>query len=300
VHLLLHRVEALVETTNCSSLDLLAQHLLVRIRQAAAPTTTMALANHLDLDPELVEALLARLLANGRIETTGDRSFQAVGNGAGAAAFPYQRERRVFYFVDARPPFFLALPSDATWPVHAPSAWRFDLASLRACLERPDAWKQGHRFPTEVRQLVWPLASDDPDHWRAVPLDRAEQTLLLLVETEEGHLQGLRVHPENWALSADVVLDVPPSSELVGLLKGEARQEDWRQAWQGWCQQRGVTAAESDGCRLEPGGGRLLIRGSQRLLDRLRQSRSDILRGDTWLFAGAGRVRQAAVVDLVT
>jgi hypothetical protein len=74
--------------------------------------------------------------------------------------------------------------------------------------------------------------------------------------------------------------------------------EDWRLAWQGWCQQRSLPAAEVETCRFEPVDHRLVVRVPTRLMERLRQGRSEATRGDAWLLAGSGRVRHAAQIEL--
>ena len=44
---------------------------------------------------------------------------------------------------------------------------------------------------------------------------------------------------------------------------------------------------------------RLIVRAPARLADRLRQGRSEALRGEAWLLAGTGQIRHAALIDLV-
>jgi hypothetical protein len=189
---------------------------------------------------------------------------------------------------------FLPLAAGAATPLPPPGGWRFDLAVLEGCLARPAEWKRGHGFPPDLARLLWPRDVAGEEAWQAVPLDRPEQALLLLAETAGGELVGLGVRAEGWALSPEPVLRMPAGGEALAALGAEARPEDWRAAWLGWCQQRHVPAAEAEACKLEPAGHRLLVRPPPRLLDRLRPA----LRGEAWLLAGTGRVRAAAAVEL--
>jgi hypothetical protein len=246
------------------------------------PPDAAPLAAELDLEPNLAAALLKQLNERRRVEQA------TVG----------RRERLAFYFADTRPPLYLPLDPRAAVPLPPPAGWRFELGVLEACLTRSDEWKAQHGFPAEVSRLVWSKGAVDVANWREVPLDRPEQAYLLLVEGADGVVQGLNVQPPAWGLAQEPVLTLPAGGEAIAPLVGEVGADAWRQAWVAWCQQRSLPASEVDACKLEPAGHRLVVRAPARLAERLRQSKSEALRGEAWLLAGSGRVRPAALVDV--
>src|SRR5262249_28239985 len=135
--------------------------------------------------------------------------------------------------------------------------------------------------------------------WREVILARPEQLFLALAQApadEGGGLLGFAVRPDGWVLEREApVLALPAGwrEALAGLVE-EPPPEAWRQAWQAWCQPRGVPAPECEACRLEPAGAALVVRAPRRLVERLRAARSDAVKGEAWLLAGAGRCRASA------
>jgi hypothetical protein len=135
------------------------------------------------------------------------------------------------------------------------------------------------------------------DDWRWVPLVRAEQALLVVVQTAAG-LLGFPVRAEGWNVDRQPVLSVPGGVEAVSPLLDEVGVDAWKQSWQAWCQQRSIPAGEADACKLELSDHRLLVRAPGRLIERLRAGRSDALKGEAWLLAGSGAVRATAMIDL--
>jgi hypothetical protein len=303
-HLVLHRVEALVEVTSPTPLSALARGLLAAVGHAGDPSNLEVVAATLGLDRDLAAALAGTLVRdgligpspNGQLGPLTDAGRAALAGGRAAT----REERRVFYFADTRPPAYLPLPPIAATPLPPPSGWRFDLSALEGCLAKPDEWKARHDFPREVVRLVWERGSVDERNWHAVPLDRPEQALLLLVETGRNELVGLGIRADTWALVREPLMRLPFDGELIAALGGEVRLDEWRAAWLAWCQQRSFPASDAEACKLEPAGHKLLVKPPSRLMERLRQARSEALRGEAWLLAGSGRARPAALVEVVS
>jgi hypothetical protein len=300
-HLILHRVEALVEVDQPGPLAGLARAALAFLARQQGALSPAALAAGLDLELTLVATLLGRLREGGLVEFAGSDSAARPtpagreflqGRPAG------RQERRSFYFTDTRPPVYLPLTPQAALPLPPPGGWRFDLGALEACLARPAEWKRRHGFPAEVVRLIWSKGSVDARTWREVPLDRPEQVYLLLVEVAYGTVLGLSVQPGGWELVREPAVRLPAGAEVVESLAGEAGADAWRQAWLAWCQQRSLPAGEVEACKLEPAGHRLVVKAPGRLVERLRHAKSEALRGEAWLLAGTGRVRPAALIEV--
>jgi hypothetical protein len=294
-HLLLHRVEALVEAVADRPLDALTRGLLVLLARSG-PTDAHRLAAALAVDRPLLAELLGNLEAAG-LACSAEGIWRATPAGQSAALRPTEPvtepRRRSFYFVDAPEPAFVPLAPAATTPLMPPPGWSFDLGVLDACVRRPAGWKAERGFPADVTRLVHPANLADEGAWRAVPLDRAEQALLVLIE-REGRLIGLPVQADSWSLGREPAL----SLSLSAIWFDPGGADAWRQAWQVWCQQRSLPAAEVDSCHLELDGHRLRVRAPGRLVERLRAQRSDAVKGEAWLMAGADRVRGVARLDL--
>jgi hypothetical protein len=286
----LHRVEALVRVAQRRPLDPLRTALLGQL-SAGTPV------NRLGVDFHLLGLWLAAHSADGLIEPAGggwrltERGRAALDSGAYAASV---EERRTFTFLEkedrTRPPRFVPLQGQEA--VFAPPPdWRFDPATLDACIRRPLEWKKRHGFPTDVEAVAPPSGSGAaPADWRRVILDRAEQITLVFVPSADGWF-GYAVRPEGWALQTTAPVLVLPREEAPA---EEPSMESWREAWRGWCQGRGLSAGEAEGCRMEPLEDRVRAVAPRRLAERLASERND-----AWLLAGTGSVRVAAVLEIV-
>jgi hypothetical protein len=59
-----------------------------------------------------------------------------------------------------------------------------------------------------------------------------------------------------------------------------------------------LPSADIERCSTQLLDARLLIQAPHRLIDRLRMSRSDALKGEAWVLMGDGPVRRAAVLEV--
>jgi hypothetical protein len=138
-----------------------------------------------------------------------------------------------------------------------------------------------------------------------VILVQPEHLLALLAmlrpETGDERLVGFGVRPEGWQLDA-----AHPAfrlgagwQETFPELAAEPSREALAEAWRAWCQPRGLPQAETDACTCQRQGWRLRVRAPRRLVDRLRAARSDALKGEAWLLAGAGSLRCLVLLEVV-
>ena len=318
-HLLLHHVEALAAVACPHPLDPLQAALLqalslpppggCRENGDLAPSPLARLG----LDRQLLARLLHALTTAGLVRPAGRDRWELTDEGRQAqragAFVTRTRERRAFYFVNGsavqRPPHFLALDRPPAAPLPPPEGWRFDAAVLEECVRQAPEWKRRFRFPTEVESVLGASAPGAAPDWRRVILDRPEQLFLVLVQTAaEGggpSLLGFGVREEGWVLErgAPVLALAEGVEEVFPDLAAEPPAEAWRRAWGAWCQPRGLPPDEVEACRLEQAGHRLLVHAPPRLVDRLRAARSDAVKHEAWLLAAAGRIREAAQVELV-
>jgi hypothetical protein len=244
-------------------------------------------------------------------------------------------ERRSFVFRDGAaagpgPPFLpLRDNSAAPWP--APEGWSFDVRALQACVRQSVEWKKRRGFPLDVDGIheLSPARSDaagaggvsppssitngeptaglhpptpcpHPPLWQRVVVDRAEHLLAVLVRTADNQLLGYAVRQEGGRLDADrpaFALDAD-WPEVFPELTADVPPEVWRSLWQNWCQVRGLPAGDAKASTLERVGPRLRVGIPRHLLERLRATRSEALRGEAWLLAGEGLVRAAAQLQL--
>jgi hypothetical protein len=268
------------------------------------------LRERLQVDRPVLVRLLHGLVGLGLIES-GNVSWQPTPLGRRALEEDGLNlstcDRRVFYFVDnqslGQPPHYLSLtPPPGPLPSTNESG-PFDPALLEECIRQTSEWKDRHRFPAEV-EAIERFRPEEASSWRSVILDRPELLPVAWIETAPTaagpRLLGFGVRADGWNLEVKTpVLALPEGwSEALPDVAEEPAAEVWRQAWLAWCQPRGLPIGEVEACRLEPAGTQLRVRAPERLLDRLRQARSDAVKGEAWLLVGSGRTRVAAQIDL--
>lgn len=307
-HLLLHRVEAAVVVARPPPQERLDRLLLEALAARPGPASAALLAADLHLDAQVLRRLLAGLESAGLARSSAAgweptaAGREAAAGRRGAATL---HERRAFYFAEGPASHpgarFLPLDRPPTSPFSEGGDWSFDPAMLAACAARPAEWKERHGFPAEVAGVAGPAPRGGA--WQQVPVDRAEQLVGLFALCGDGaaeSLVGLPVQPGGWQLQAERPLLALGASwrELLPELADEPGVPAWREAWRTWGELRGLPPADLEACALERKGVRLRVRAPQPLAEQLRSSRAEFARGETWLLAGEGRVRCAAVVEL--
>jgi hypothetical protein len=305
----IHRVEALAAVRRRKSLDPLRRALLrfLSVSPASVPAGGESPWSALQVEPAFLGQLLRGLAAQGLVESgAGNEVLTAAGRLALEEGTVLEAgcERRTFTFVDRtaaqHPPHFLPLaPTAAGTPAEG---WPFDPAVLADCARRDTAWKARWGFPAEVEAILLPGGPDEaevPD-WQRVVLDRPEEVTALLVERLPAALTAFAVQPPNWVLQhAAPILELGQGwEEALGDLAATPTAEQWKQAWQAWCQPRSLPPAEVEACRLEVAGHLLRVQAPHRLVERLKATRRDAVKQEAWLLAGAGRSRAAARISL--
>lgn len=308
-HLLLHRIEALSRRTQLTQPD--PFHLLMLKALALAPPPTLAaLAERLHLDRQVIGQVLRTLTTEGLVEGETAPALTALGREALARGeYPQPiHERRVFYFVDGEradgAPSFLSLTNAAPVPWPATADWRFDVTLLAAGIAQSEEWKRQHGFPLDVEQ-VFDVQSDapaagQPEAWRRVILDRPERLAIALVRSDNDRLLGFTIRQDGWSILTDApILNLGPDWAEVFPRLTEAAVTDWQQAWRTWCQPRGLAEGTAEAVNLRHEGHRLRVTVSAPLLEHLRATRSEALKGEAWVLMGSGTMRAAAVLEIV-
>ncbi|MBL8796843.1 MAG: hypothetical protein JNM56_23280 [Planctomycetia bacterium] len=303
-HLLLHRVEALVESQQTARPEALPLAVLKALVLFPGEPLS-ALDRRLHLGPQALRPVLNQLCQDGLAQAdAAGWSPTPLGRRAAEQGDYVRpaRARRAFHFRAAPDgtAHFLHLEAPAAVPWTPPADWHFEPATLARCLEQPADWKRRHAFPLEVEQLLGPEPAAPA--WQRVIVDRPErQPVLLLLDAAGDRLLGFAVKAETWSLHADRPLfDLEAGGrDVFPDLGPPPTEDDWRQAWREWCQPRGLAALTDDAHRLEPSGPTLQVAVTPRLLERLRAIRSDALRDEAWLLVGDGPLRPAAQLKIV-
>jgi hypothetical protein len=177
---------------------------------------------------------------------------------------------------------------------------------LEACVRQSQTWKKQYGFPDDVHEILGSTARPSTAAaWRQVVVDRPERlpVLLVLADTAAGepYLQAFTVRQEGWHLQAShpvFTLHGDWSDSFPGLTDRPS-ETTCRLAWRSWCQARGHSAEEVEACATLPDGLHLHIKAPAVLVDRLRASRSDALKGEAWILVGEGSLRAALLLDMV-
>jgi DNA-binding MarR family transcriptional regulator len=315
-HLLLHRVEALASMHLLSPLEPIPVFALKALALGAG-ASLRELGQRLHLGPSLLRQLLRRLESEGLVQRQPQDTWSLTEMGRQGLRegrrMQTRQERRAFYFVETEQPSrpchylnFVSPPAALPWP--AGDDWKFEPSQLHACVGKAPDWKRQVGFPLEVHEImsgdIPPESAHASEEWKRVILDRPERLpiafVLVPASERQEQLLGFGVKPEGWVLDcAEPALALDHWREIFPELAVDLAMEDWRNAWRGWCQPRGLPAAEVDACVLERQGYRLQVTAGPRLVERLRAARSDVFKGEAWLLAGTGRLRTAAQIDLV-
>jgi hypothetical protein len=305
-HILLHRVEALVRRTLAIRVDPL-QALVLQALAVTPGESLQALQARLHLDRQLLERLLCALESAGLSRLEGgwqstDLGRQALDQGTQEQQI---RERRVFYFVEQersdQHAHFLPFADPPTLPWAASSEWRFDVGLLSACVTRPVEWKRRFGFPLDVEAV----AGNEPglqgaEAWHGVILDRPERLAVVLTLPQDGsnRLLGFAAQEKGWALASRsplFALDEGWREAFPGLAVDLPLPTSWTDAWRAWAQAHGWAKGDAEQVQLRPEGHRLLATVPRALAERLR---GEAIKGETWLLAGSGRLKAAAVVEV--
>jgi hypothetical protein len=306
-HLLLHRVEALARCIEQVRPDPL--HQLVLKALSLDPEASLDhLAGRLHLDRQVLGRVTQLLQVEGLVGTNA-RTLTAAGQLAlNRTEYPRAvRERRTFTFVEpetaGRPPAFVALGEAPTVPWPAESEWQFNSRRLSECVSQTASWKQSRGFPTDVEEIL--LETSGPDAWRRVVVDRPERLAAVLVHSSAGNggdrLLGFAVRQDGWTLHSESPLLTLGAHwpEVLPQLVEPHSPDTWLQAWRAWCQSRNLANADTETVGVHADGYTLRVQAAPRLLERLRSARNEALKGEVWLLAGNGRMRPAALLEVV-
>ena len=305
--LLLHRLDALVSVAQPAALDPLRLGLLRHLTASNG-----ASLDALRLDRALLHRLLVELERDGLLgqqRTATEAGRRAAADGTFTARVP---QRLSFYFVDNaccnRPSHFLHLNRPPGGPAPVVADWHFDAALLAACVEQSPQWKARHQFPPDVLAVhgAGPERPGEPPAWQRVPIDHAEQALLAMVlvpgDGESLALHGFTVRAEGWSLFREAPLFSLTEgwAEVFPEVAAGPAADAWRQAWEQWCEPRGVAKADADACTLSPHEEKLHVRVPRPVMDRLRVARGDPLKHEACLLAGTARARAMALLEVET
>jgi hypothetical protein len=310
-HLLLHHLEALARLEQPCPLDAVNRHLLEFLLLVPGQTAEH-LAARLHVGRRLIGDLLREMAGDGLVcsdaasgWTVTERGALAIEQGCFARI---THERRNFYFVKpeqpAQVPPFLCLNGVRGLPWSAEDNWHYDRGALVACLARDQAWKTRHNFPLDIAGIVDLDEPGAPPLWQRVIIDRPERLTVVVVrigsEPQNDGLLGFAVHQDGWVLQvAQPAFNLAADwSEVLRECSMEPSLDAWREAWSAWCRPRDLPANDVAACQLERRDYRLLVAAPSRLVERLRAARSDVFKGESWVLAGQGRLRPAALLEL--
>jgi hypothetical protein len=320
-YLFLHRVEAPVIFSHAKKIDrfslLVLQALEMDARcngtEAAAPL--QRLQTRLYFDRPVILQILRTLQVEGLadIQPDGSWALSARGRlGIKNGEVPVEScERRVFHFLErcdsvgarSHPPHFLNMRGGAGTPWPPGDAYPFDVSIVRHCTEQAEAWKQQFGFPLDIRRIPDLADGDDQSAWQRIVVDRPERQLVVLALTagaNQPRLLGFAARQEGWVLaSTEPVLALDAGWQEIFPELHTPSPEGFRQAWHAWAQPRGITEDQLAACTPEWTGHRLRVQAPASVLDHLRATRSEVLKGDSWILVGDGRVRTAANLEVV-
>ncbi|MBM4070027.1 MAG: hypothetical protein FJ271_13905 [Planctomycetes bacterium] len=328
-YLFLHRVEAAVQLIKPRRVDpflLLLLQALDREAPANAKSVPCDLVARLEgrliLNRQVLFQLLRSLESDGLAQERSGAGWGLTNNGRRALAdgeYPVQAiDRRTFCFLErwqangerAVSPHFVGWRGDGGQPWSADEC-PFDVNSLHECVQRPSEWQSRFDFPQEIQRVVALSSPDAADGgseessvWQRVLVDHPERHLTvwaLVPGSEEGAcLLVFAARQDGWALhGGEPLIRIADGwQEAFSGLTAEPDTASLRHAWKAWASSRGLSDADADAATMSLTGHHLEIQPPAAALDRLKKSKSDVFKGDTWLLVGDGLIRTAVVLRM--
>jgi hypothetical protein len=317
----LHRIEATVICRGEQPIDPFTHQVL----QAAAleemvasnhvpGVTSIQVQDRLQLPLAVVQRVLSGLERDGLLTRPSPERWQLSDCGRDALhnrSFPVRMQKRHGFAFRERldcggqrteAPHFVPIADCAGSSWHVDEPHRFDVATLRACVEQSPDWKQASSFPLDVAALPEYAALEA---WQQVVIDRPERVMLVLVAVQcQGHreVHGFAAKVDGWTLfdRAPVVKVSASSMAAWPEIAHELGAEVWQEAWRNWCKQRQLPANEVEICALKHVPPRLEVQAPPRLVQRLEAAKSDLFKGDAWILVGDGFFRTAVQLAMKT
>jgi hypothetical protein len=291
----LHCVDIPVEIVRPRRLPQIEWLALKAVSAAAQPASGPAVAQWLGLESGLLHCILQRLQVAGLLLRTEADAWALTDSGRSAVGQgEYQcvaRERRLLHFMQtewlepAQAHFVhVRRPDQVTWTAAAEFAFA---AENFGFLQRRLESKIPLGFPAEVHRLLF-----EPAHgWDHVPFATPRRCYTALARThgQAGPLfVGWEVNPRTWELHA-----VQPVFEMEdedqAWFPPVIAEEAWLDALALWAGQRDLAETDARRCSMRVSGHRLQVDAPAAWRDKLR--------GETWLLAGSGQLRQAARLE---
>lgn len=303
-----HRIDAPVEVCREQPTDALT-HLLLQAIILDPNSSLDELHARLQLPVAVLRQILLAVECDGLLERTDRGHWRPTERGRHALAHRWYplpiRCRSTLSFLErlnplgqrSAPPLFVPLAENVGVPWQVDDSHRFDPAWLQSCIAQSAEWKKRHGFPREIESLA--LQPGVPA-WEQVIVDRAERFLFVLLRSNAEWI-GYSARADGWNLFDQTpIMRLPVTDGTLGsdLLEAPALPV-WQDAWRDWCKQRNLPLNEAESCTLTYQPPRLEVQAPERLVQRLRAAKSDLLKGEAWLLVGDGFVRTAAVITIV-
>jgi hypothetical protein len=315
-YLFIHRLDICACFRELRPLDpLLAMALEAFALEAKQPPSAGedALGRRLHLELPALRGLLRSLADLKLIEGRGGAFWALTELGREAltskAVWSPRWRRGQFSFVESlspvsarrAPPHFLKVHEAPAASWHPEESAAFALTWLYDCVRQDTGWKKTFGFPLDLVEFA--QASSPAASWQRVVIDRPERLLVAFCRNRrlDGDVLGFGVRPEGWILNAaEPIIRLPAAASGVIPEIEEVPPERWKQAWLEWCRSRQLPPADAAESSLRLEDERLLVNVPSALLQSLQASKSDVLKGETWLLAGDGYLRSAARVVVAT
>jgi hypothetical protein len=312
-YLVIHRVEALVTVQESVSLDPLS-HFVLRACSLRPPPSLEEIEGRLLVDRPLLFQVLRHLERAGMLMQNAEARWSL--RPAGEQALPQgrfvgmQQTRRLFHFLDGEPgkatPQFVQVSQPfAGIALGEEESSTFSIDLLAACLHQPVEWKKLHGFPSDVTEII---RLENNNHtstpsWKRVILDHVQRVPAILAQVAgrgDERVVAVGVKLDEWSVSrGDPFLTLGPHGrDVLANFMREPDLESWRRAWQMWSRARSLPTAEVDACVVQRRDCRLLVTAPPSLIERLRTTKNEVLKGETLLLAGEGGARSLARIEL--
>ncbi|MBI9017059.1 MAG: hypothetical protein JEZ07_07360 [Phycisphaerae bacterium] len=224
-----HAIEACVSVSKCENMDEF-EHFVLKAVVLLDVAGIEEINSLLHIGRQVIKRIVVKLVADELLVEVDDGVIEITKLGRKVVEtkvmMKLEKKRHIFHFLDGSNAF-LQINNNHRFLIdlqanETPVEWRFDVDSLRRCINQTDGWKKQQQFPTEIFDLITSHGQDlmtDIDVESTLIVDKAQvANCAILVKYTESKPSGLFAYPislNGRLLGADWLFSLKGEDEIL-------------------------------------------------------------------------------------